>query len=74
MTAIFLISIIERNSLLDPDKSSWFTLIRIVFECTSAYANIGLSMGTPHDNYSFSGELGTLSKVVVSQMELAIIR
>lgn len=66
MAAIFLICIAERNSLLDPAKENWFTLFRIIFECTSAYATIGLSTGVPYDNYSFVGGMRTLSKLIVS--------
>jgi Trk-type K+ transport system membrane component len=71
--AIFLICIIERDQLMDPDLVAWFTVFRVIFECTSAYATIGLSMGTPNNNYSFTGEFKTLSKLVVSIRE-AIIR
>lgn len=64
--AIFLICIIERDRLMDPGRVAWFTVFRVIFECTSAYATIGLSMGTPNNNYSFAGEFKTLSKLVVS--------
>ncbi|KAK4683982.1 Trk/Ktr/HKT type cation transporter, partial [Tremellales sp. Uapishka_1] len=63
--SVFLIAVIERGKLLDPNKSQWFTLFRIIFECTSAYSTVGLSLGTPNNNYSFSGELSTLSKLVM---------
>ena len=51
---------------MDPEKSEWFTIFRIIFECTSAYSTIGLSLGTPNNNWSFCGEFGTASKLVVS--------
>ena len=63
--SIFLILIIERGKILDPDRSDWFDIFRVIFECTSAYATIGLSLGTPNNNYSFAGELSTLSKFIV---------
>jgi Trk-type K+ transport system membrane component len=63
--AIFLICVVERGQLMDPDKMAWFTVFRVIFECTSAYATIGLSMGTPNNNYSFAGEFSTLSKLIV---------
>ena len=63
--AIFLICVIERDRLMDPERVAWFSVFRVIFECTSAYATIGLSMGTPNNNYSFAGEFKTLSKVVV---------
>jgi len=51
---------------MDPEKSDWFTIFKIIFECTSAYSTIGLSLGTPNNNYSFCGEFGSASKLVVS--------
>ncbi|KIR43206.1 potassium ion transporter [Cryptococcus deuterogattii 99/473] len=55
--AVLMISMFERGKLLDPEK--------IIFECTSGYATVGLTMGTPNNNYSFSGEFGTASKLVM---------
>lgn len=46
-------------------RSSWFTIFRIIFECTSGYGTIGLTLGTPNNNYAFSGEFGTASKLVM---------
>ncbi|WWC88191.1 uncharacterized protein L201_003096 [Kwoniella dendrophila CBS 6074] len=63
--AIFLICCFERGKLMDPEKYDWFTNFRIIFECTSAYAVIGLSMGTPNNNFSFVGEFGYASKIVI---------
>lgn len=65
MLGIFLICCCERGKMLDPERSAWFTVFRIIFECTSAYSTIGLSMGTPTNNYSFSGEFGTVSKLIM---------
>lgn len=36
-----------------------------VFELVSAFGGIGLSLGLPADNFSFSGAFGPLSKLVV---------
>ncbi|OCF43255.1 potassium ion transporter [Kwoniella heveanensis CBS 569] len=63
--AIFVICCFERGKLLDNDKAVWFNIFRILFECTSAYSVIGLSLGTPNNNFSFSGEFGTASKIVI---------
>ncbi|ORX34133.1 cation transport protein-domain-containing protein [Kockovaella imperatae] len=63
--AIFTIACFERGKLLDPNRSAYFDIFRIIFECTSAYSTIGLSMGTPNNNFSFAGEFGTCSKLVV---------
>lgn len=63
--AIFVICCFERSRIMSPEDGIWFSLFRIIFECTSAYASIGISMGTPNVNYSFCGEFGVGSKVVV---------
>ncbi|KAF8510124.1 potassium transporter [Hysterangium stoloniferum] len=62
--AVFLICILERRNLLDEDKK-WFDMFRVLFELVSAFGGIGLSLGLPTDNVSFSGALGPLSKLVV---------
>lgn len=59
---------------MDPEKSQWFTIFKIIFECTSAYSTVGLSLGTPNNNWSFCGEFGTASKLVVSLFLLVQIR
>lgn len=71
--AIFAITIFERGKIMDPEKSEWFTIFRIIFECTSAYSTIGLSLGTPNNNWSFCGEFGTASKLVVSVLLLLLL-
>ncbi|WWD18193.1 hypothetical protein CI109_102642 [Kwoniella shandongensis] len=63
--AVFMICIFERGKILDPTKDAWFTVFRILFECTSAYSTIGLTLGTPNNNFSFSGEFGTVSKIIM---------
>lgn len=37
----------------------------VVFELVSAFGGIGLSLGLPSDNFSFSGAFGPLSKLIV---------
>ncbi|KAF8169153.1 cation transport protein-domain-containing protein [Mycena galopus ATCC 62051] len=61
---VFLVAVIERSNLLDEDKK-WFDLFRVVFELVSAFGGIGLSLGLPTDNFSFSGALRPLSKLVI---------
>ncbi|ODO07626.1 potassium ion transporter [Cryptococcus wingfieldii CBS 7118] len=63
--AVLAICVFERGKIVDPEKSEWFTVFRILFECTSAYATIGLTLGTPNNNYAFSGEFGTVSKLIM---------
>lgn len=68
--ALFLVCIIERSNLDNPDNFSWFTIFTIVFELVSAYGTVGLSLGVPYANYSFSGALKPLSKLIVCAVML----
>jgi Trk-type K+ transport system membrane component len=43
---VFLVSIIERNNLMD-DSKEWFDLFRVLFELVSAFGGIGFSFGFP---------------------------
>ncbi|EIN06562.1 TrkH-domain-containing protein [Punctularia strigosozonata HHB-11173 SS5] len=63
--ALFLVCIIERKPLDETEKASWFNIFYILFELVSAYGGVGLSLGLPNANYSFSGALSPLSKLVV---------
>jgi Trk-type K+ transport system membrane component len=40
-------------------------IYRAVFECVSAFAGIGLSLGTPTTAFSLSGDFRKLSKLVI---------
>ncbi|KAF7302799.1 Potassium transporter [Mycena kentingensis (nom. inval.)] len=62
--AVFLVAVIERGSIIDESKK-WFDMFRVIFELVSAFGGIGLSLGVPTDNFSFSGALTPLSKLVV---------
>ncbi|OCH94151.1 TrkH-domain-containing protein [Obba rivulosa] len=63
--AIFLVCIIERGKIMDDVNAPWFNVFTIIFELVSAFGGIGLSLGIPTQNYSFSGAFGPLSKLVV---------
>jgi len=63
--ALFLVCIVEKESLEDNNNAYWFNIFAIVFELTSAYGTVGLSLGTPNANYSFSGALRPLSKLII---------
>lgn len=63
--ALFLVCIIERGNIMNPDNQSWFTIFNIIFELVSAYGTVGLSLGIPTDNFSLSGAFHPLSKLVV---------
>jgi hypothetical protein len=47
-----------------------FTLFSVLFEIVSAYGTVGLSLGYPTINASFSAEFHTLSKLVIVAMQI----
>ncbi|KAG9312203.1 cation transport protein-domain-containing protein [Chiua virens] len=63
--ALFLVCIIERDNLINPEIQSWFNIFTILFEIVSAYGSVGLSLGIPTQNYSLSGAFRPLSKLVL---------
>ncbi|KAG9124577.1 low affinity potassium transporter [Ceratobasidium sp. 392] len=63
--ALWLVCIIERAQIMNPETNGWFDIFAIIFELTSAYGTVGLSLGLPTANYSFSGALRPLSKLVI---------
>ncbi|OJT05481.1 Low-affinity potassium transport protein [Trametes pubescens] len=69
-TALFLVCIIEKNGLEDEANNNWFTIFTVVFELVSAYGTVGLSLGVPYANYSFSGALRPLSKLIICAVML----
>ena len=62
--ALFLLCIIERGKILD-DEKQYFTIFSILFELVSAYGTVGLSLGVSDHNFSLSGEMRTLSKLLL---------
>ncbi|RDX49309.1 hypothetical protein OH76DRAFT_1403887 [Lentinus brumalis] len=68
--ALFVVCIIERDGLDDAANSNWFNIFTIVFELVSAYGTVGLSLGLPSANYSFSGALRPLSKLIICAVML----
>lgn len=65
----FLIAIIE-GSRLENTKEIAFTLFSVLFEIVSAYGTVGLSLGYPDTNASFSAQFKTLSKLIIIAMQL----
>ncbi|KAG2055487.1 TrkH-domain-containing protein [Suillus hirtellus] len=63
--ALVLICIIERGNLDNTEIQGWFNIFTIIFEIVSAYGTVGLSLGIPTENYSFSGALKPLSKLIL---------
>ncbi|THH17258.1 hypothetical protein EW146_g3518 [Bondarzewia mesenterica] len=68
--AVFLVCIIERHQINDTENESWFNIFSVVFEIVSAYSTVGLSLGTPTANYSLSGAMHTLSKLIICAVML----
>lgn len=65
----FLIAIVE-GSRLENTNDYAFTLFSVLFEIVSAYGTVGLSLGYPGVNTSFSGQLKTLSKLIIIAMQI----
>ncbi|KAI8970814.1 cation transport protein-domain-containing protein [Trametes punicea] len=68
--ALFLVCIIEKDGLEDESTNDWFTIFTVLFELVSAYGTVGLSLGVPYANYSFSGALRPLSKLIICAVML----
>ncbi|CAG7950287.1 unnamed protein product [Penicillium salamii] len=66
---LFLIVVIEGTAFADPNKYH-FNIFAVLFEIVSAYGTVGLSMGYPGTNASFSAELKTLSKLIIIAMQI----
>ena len=66
---LFVIAIVEGNRLQE-NKDPAFSLFSVLFEIVSAYGTVGLSLGYPTINASFSAEFRTLSKLVIIAMQI----
>lgn len=64
---LFIIAIAEGPRLQNPNDTA-FTLFACLFEIVSAYGTVGLSLGYPNINASFSAEFSVVSKLVVMAM------
>lgn len=60
----FCICAAEADKIMDRENAA-FTVFSIIFECVSAYGNVGLSLGTSSTLTSLSGEFSTFSKTVI---------
>ncbi|KAI8720193.1 HET domain-containing protein [Fusarium sp. LHS14.1] len=63
----FCICIAEADRIADVNEPA-FTVFSILFEVTSAYGNVGLSLGYPTVSTSLCGMFGTFGKVVICLM------
>ena len=65
---LFIIAISEGSRLQQSDPG--FTLFTVLFEIVSAYGTVGLSLGYPNINASFSAEFGVIAKLVIIAMQV----
>ncbi|KAG9233942.1 cation transport protein-domain-containing protein [Amylocarpus encephaloides] len=65
---LFIISISEGPRLQSGDPG--FNLFSVLFEIVSAYGTVGLSLGYPDINASFSAEFGVIAKLVIIAMQI----
>ncbi|KAG8529827.1 uncharacterized protein KY384_005308 [Bacidia gigantensis] len=66
---LFIIAIAEGKHLENTNEFA-FTLFSVLFEIVSAYGTVGLSLGYPNVNSSFSGQFSVVSKLVIIAMEI----
>lgn len=66
---MFIIAIVEGDQLQNTNQYA-FTLFSVLFEIVSAYGTVGLSLGYPTINASFSTEFHVLSKLVIIAMQI----
>ena len=64
---LFVICICEGGKIQDTKRPA-FTVFQVLFEVVSAYGTVGLSLGYPSTNQSFSAQFTTLSKLVMIAM------
>lgn len=63
---LFIICIAEGNKI--DNSNVLFTVFTVLFEIISAYGTVGLSLGYPNTNQSFSYQFTTVSKLVIIAM------
>jgi Trk-type K+ transport system membrane component len=66
---LFIIAIVE-GARLQNQQDTAFSLFAVLFEIVSAYGTVGLSLGYPTINASFSAEFHVLSKLVIIAMQI----
>lgn len=65
----FIICIVEGDRLQN-NKQYAFTPFSVLFEIVSAYGTVGMSLGYPDVNASFSSQFRTISKLVIIAMQV----
>ena len=66
---LFIIAIAEGDRLQNTNEYA-FTIYSCLFEIVSAYGTVGLSLGYPTANTSFSGQFRVISKLVIIAMQI----
>lgn len=66
---LFIIAIAEGKHLQNTNEYA-FTIFSCLFEIVSAYGTVGLSLGYPNVNASFSSEFSVVSKLVIIAMQI----
>ncbi|KAK9235919.1 cation transport protein-domain-containing protein [Lipomyces kononenkoae] len=64
---LFIVCIAEGGKIQDPNNPA-FTIFSVLFEIVSAYGTVGLSLGYPNTDTSFSAQFTVLSKLVIIAM------
>jgi Trk-type K+ transport system membrane component len=67
---LFIIAIVEGDKIQDTTTYPAFTLFAVLFEIVSAYGTVGLSLGYPGVNTSFSSQFRVISKLVIIAMQI----
>ncbi|KFY70118.1 hypothetical protein V499_09440 [Pseudogymnoascus sp. VKM F-103] len=65
----FIMAIAEAHRIQDPLQPA-FNLFSCLFEIISAYGTVGLSLGYPGTNASFSGQFNVVGKLVIIAMQV----
>lgn len=66
---LFIIAIVEGDRIQNTNEYA-FTVFSVLFEVVSAYGTVGLSLGYPNYDPSFSGQFRVLSKLVIIAMQI----
>jgi Trk-type K+ transport system membrane component len=64
---LFIIAIVEGDHINDKSEYA-FQLFNVLFEIVSAYGTVGMSMGYPGINASFSAKFRVISKLIIIAM------
>ncbi|KAI9880863.1 MAG: low affinity potassium transporter [Pleopsidium flavum] len=65
----FIIALAEGGRLQNTNESA-FTMFSVLFEIVSAYGTVGLSLGYPNIDASFSAEFTVISKLIIIAMQI----